>query len=278
MTDTTNTDHEIENLTPLSEVFGASHEVQHEAPQGDLAPQPEPEPQPAPQPAPVVETPPPPTPAAAKPEEPQHPFFYRQGLKKAKEQEEAARREAQELRRQIQALQGGNAPAAPDPYEDPNGFTQTFEQRLEMQAYNLRVEFSEQRARDRHGDNVWEETQDWLGTRPDMVQWAKGQRDPCEAAIGAYKREKLVAEMGDDPGAYREKLLSEQRAALMADPEFRASILAEMGATPVQQTQQAQARPAPPPSAANVRSATPARDGEGRFTGPKPLSEVFGKR
>lgn len=272
-----------EPATSLSDLL--TGDTRHEAHQ-EAGSQQEPASAAPPAPAPAAETPtPPPAASAAPPATPaaqpatpdpaaapetQQPFWYRQALKKEKERQ-------RELERQIAELQANRQQAepepAPDPYADPQGYNDLVQQHLRTLEHRQNVAISERFARLKHGDSTWEETHEWLETRPDMVAWARQQPDPCESAIQAFKREKLAAEIGDDPAKWRET----ERQRMLQDPEIRAQILAELGATPAPQTpntpQQPQ-RAAPPPPASDTRSAAP-RGGDQSFAGPTPMSNLL---
>lgn len=227
-----------------------------------------PTPPPAAQPAPAPAAQPATTDPAAAPEA-QQPFWYRQALKKEKERQRQLERELEQLR----SAQPAREPEpAPDPYTDPQAYDDRVQQHLRQLEHRQTVAISERFARMKHGDAAWEETHDWLETRPDMVQWARQQPDPCEAAIQAFKREKLAAEIGDDPAKWREA----ERQKMLQDPEIRAQILAEMGATPAPQNQNTQAQPrsTPPPPASGTRSAAP-RGGDTTYAGPTPLGGLL---
>lgn len=274
MTDET-TDQTIETTSLSDMLSGASHEAHQEA-GSDLQPivteAPAPAPEPAPQPAPVAETPPAAAPAAV---EEKTPYWFRQAQKKEREQRQAAEQRAQQLERELQAARGAPAPQErPDPYENPDGFADQFDQRLAAIEHRNTVMVSERFARMKHGDETWEDTQEWLKARPDMVAWARNQSDPCEAAIQQYKREQLADEIGTDPAAYRARIEAEIRASVLSDPQVRSSILAEMGAVPAGQSPQTQQRPAPPPGAATARSAAP-RGGDHGSSGPTPLGSML---
>lgn len=269
-----------ETATSLSDMLsGASHEAHQEA--GS-----QPAPTPEPKPAPVAETAttqaapaPPPAPAAqpapqapidpaAAPEQ-QQPFWYRQAIKKEKERQRELERQLAEL--QAQRPQAEPEPA-PDPYADPQGYDERVQQQMRQLEHRFRVDQSERFARLKHGDQTWDETHEWLETRPDMVAWARQQPDPCEAAITAFKRERLAAEIGDDPAKWREA----ERQKMLQDPEIRAQILAEMGAAPAPapQTPNTPQRPPPPPAASEARSAAP-RGGDTSFAGPTPMGNLL---
>src|SRR5581483_3221866 len=52
--------------------------------------------------------------------------------------------------------------------------------------------------------------------------------NPGEALVSWHKRSATLAEVGDDPAAYRERVAKETREALLKDPEFRKQLLADM--------------------------------------------------
>lgn len=198
--------------------------------------------------APPVEAPTPEVKPETKPEAEQ-PFWYRKRLKEIEQRAKLAEQRAQEL----EARQ--TAPNLPDPRQDPVSY-------FETQRVMDRLERSEDRFVDKHGEQELESVKDWLTTRPDIEAWAIQQRHPWAAAHQQYQREKLSAEIGDDPNAWREA----ERERL------RAEILAEMPSAPM-----APQRPNIPAPASGQRSAAP-RNGAGQFTGPTPLGDILQKR
>jgi len=181
--------------------------------------------------------------------EAEQPFWYRKRLKEIEQRAKQAEQRAQEL----EARQ--SAPILPDPRQDPVAHFET------MRVMD-RLERSEDRFVDKHGEQEFDAVKEWLSTRPDIEAWAIQQRHPWGAAFQQYQREKLSAEIGDDPNAWREQ----ERARL------RAEILAEMPSAPM-----APQRPNIPQPASGQRSTAP-RGGDGRFAGPTPLGEIIGKR
>lgn len=212
-------------------------------------------------PAPQVEQPiaeAAPAPEAAAPEvkpetkpEAEQPFWYRKRLKEIEQRAKAAEQRAQQLEAERSAPQAQQ----PDFSSNPVGY-------IEMQRVLDRVERSEDAFIDKHGEQEFENVKEWLSTRPDIEAWAVQQRRPWAAAHQQYQREKLSAEIGDDPNAWREA----ERERL------RAEILAEMPSAPM-----APPRPNIPAPASGQRSAAP-RNSVGQFTGPTPLGEIIGKR
>jgi hypothetical protein len=131
--------------------------------------------------------------------------------------------------------------AAPDIFEDPKGFvehiTQGFQTELckrDALLENNRVETSMAIAHAFHKD-TFEKAFDAINKldprNPDdraTVQRIYKSPNPGEALVGWHKRSQTLAEVGDDPAAYRERVAKETREALMKDPEFRKSLVAEM--------------------------------------------------
>lgn len=177
--------------------------------------------------------------------EAEQPFWYRKRLKEIEQRAKAAEQRAQELEsRQPQQY-------LPDPRQDPLAY---FERaRLEDSLAR-----SEDRFVDKHGEAEFDAVKEWLVTRPDIEAWAIQQRHPWGSAFQQYQREKLSAEIGDDPNAWRE---SERE-------RLRAEILAEMPSAPM-----AAQRPNIPQPASGQRSAAP-RGGPG-FAGPTPLGDIL---
>ncbi len=160
-----------------------------------------------------------------------HPFWYRKEIEKERKQRQALERELENMR--------GRAPQAqPQTFDDPQAY---FEHVRTVD----RLERSEDRFIDKHGEQEFEAVKDWLTTRPDIEAWAIQQRHPWGAAFQQYQREKLSAEIGDDPNAWREQERERLRAEIMAEASG-------LGAAPA-----AMSAPRLPQSAASARSATP---------------------
>lgn len=231
----------------------------------------------APQPAAIPATPAAPAapgaPALADAPAPNEPFWYRRALKEKDERTRQLEARLQQLERQQPARE-----AAPtiDPIADPEAFQQQLNQRVGQSAFELRLEFSEIRAREKFTDAVWEEANDWLATRPDVGRAAAAQRDPCVWAVQEYQRQKLAAEIGDNPEAWRQAERERIRQEILAesqqtDPRTDNAAPATPGA--LRPPARAQARiPGP---AGQGRSAGPASGRETpRYAGPAPLDAL----
>lgn len=274
-------EHEAEMTAPasLSEVLAFQnvdrHETHREAGAGaaeDVAaaaetPEPKPEPIAAPvaQPAPVAETPK--IDPATKPEAEQ-PFWYRKEIEKERKRAQAAERQLEELaRRPPQA----EPQRGPDPLEDPEAFEAHRQREIHTLRAEIRLEGSEDRFIEKHGEEQLDEVREWLRTKHNgqgnpMEQWALSQRDPWRAAHQQYQREKLAAEIGEDPNAWRDSERERIRQEILAEQAVQQQHI------PAAAPQMS--RPTPPPPSSTVRSAAP-RDGTGRFTGPAPIGGVL---
>lgn len=141
--------------------------------------------------------------AEAAPQAGQEPFWYRKTLREYEKKNKALEKQLEQVKQaQEQAYPQHHVP---DLYEDPQGFQQAMMAQMQQFAVNQRLDQSEWRARDRHGDELVDEVLAWAETRPDIAQWSLSQRDPYAAAIQVYQRERLAAEIGDNPEVWRQK-------------------------------------------------------------------------
>lgn len=258
---------EIESAEPksISEIIAGRSDEHHDghkevgAPEPELAPVAAPEPAPAPAPVAEIKIDP-----AAKPEAEQ-PFWYRQEAKKLRQRAENAERELEASR---------NRPP-PQPRQEPQGEPDDPNRpltRAELEFYRNqdaligRLERSEERFTDKLGEETFEATKEWLATRPDIEEWALKQRDPWKAAHSQFTKEKLAAEIGEDPNAWRDAERERIRQEILAEQ-------AGQGQQPPAPRAPATMRAAPPAPASLARSATP-RDDAGRFAGPQPIGAL----
>lgn len=191
-------------------------------------------------------------PPEAKPENEQ-PFWYRKEIEKERKARQAAERRAQELETRGGQREPQNLP---HPGQDPQGFYSHFETQRLMD----RLERSEDRFIDKHGDAEFEATKDWLATRPDIEEAALKQRHPWGYVHEIYRREKIADEIGNDPDAWREQERQRLRAEWEAEQEQGYSPQPGMAA-----------QPRLPTPAAGVRSTAP-RAG---YAGPTPLAAAL---
>jgi hypothetical protein len=130
---------------------------------------------------------------------------------------------------------------APDIFENPTGFvehiTGQFQSELNKRdaaLANQRVETSMAIAHASHKDTfekAFAAINQLNPQNPDdrvTVQRIYSSPNPGEALVSWHKRSLTLAEVGDDPAAYRERVAKETREALMKDPEFRKQLIADL--------------------------------------------------
>lgn len=184
----------------------------------------------------------------AKPEakpEAEQPFWYRKQIEKERKERQRLERELEQARQAVPQHQ------LPDVRQDPVAHFET------MRILD-RLERSEDRFIDKHGESEFDAVKEWLSTRKDIEDWAVQQRHPWGAAFQQYQREKLSAEIGDDPNAWREAERNRLRAEIQA--EFQAT-------APM-------AQPRIPAPASGQRSVAPSRTAPA-YAGPTPIGDIL---
>jgi len=110
------------------------------------------------------------------------------------------------LEEQVRVLQAAQQPqaesAAPDMFEDPDGFA-AYQQQINQQAtLNAKLDISEEMARDKFGDEEVETAKNWalqqFATRPGFQQQVLGQRNPYRYVVEQYKREQIASQVNPD--------------------------------------------------------------------------------
>ena len=244
------------------------------------APAPKPQPTPPPAPAPKPEPAKQPEPAAAQAPDPDEdigddgsmisPSAFHKARTDWKGKVVAAETEARLLREQLEAARKPAAAPAPpppppfaepvDPARDPVGY----HNRVQSVLLNDRLNMSEMLEREKHTPEAFEaavtEFQEAAKRDPSLFGKLHAQRHPYGWLMKEIEKLRMTRDVGDDPAAYRAKLIAEERAKWEAE-------LAN-GATPP-------VSPAAglPPSLATTRSAAPR--GTNGFSGPPSLDDVF---
>jgi hypothetical protein len=150
------------------------------------------------------------------------------------------------LRQQPQPPKSEAKPEAetiPDMFEDPKGYQEYQDKKWETrlngvvaQVQKDRVASSFADAHSRHGEafpKAMEAISAMNTTDPAaqaLVRNIWSSPNPGEALIQWHKRNETLREVGDDPAKYREKIETEARTKLMADPEFRKQLIADLQA------------------------------------------------
>jgi hypothetical protein len=157
------------------------------------------EPAPAVEAAPAAEAQPEPalTPPAPTPE-PTDRHVPITALLDEREKRQAAEREAEQLRAKIPQAQPANMP---DPYEDPQGFEQHVQSRVQEVIKTERLNTSYQIATVRHGREAVEEARVWAIDRaqkdPAFSASLDMQSDPVDWIVHQHKRDGLLSQIGD---------------------------------------------------------------------------------
>lgn len=135
------------------------------------------------------------------------------------------------------------ADTVPDIFEDPKGFvdhlTKGFQTELaqrDRRLEEMRVETSMAIAHSKHAD-VFSKAFEAIGKldprNPDDQQTVRriyASANPGEALVSWHRRNETLREVGDDPAAYKQRVVDEARQALMSDPEFRQQLVESMKA------------------------------------------------
>ena len=135
------------------------------------------------------------------------------------------------------------AEAVPDMFEDPKGYAEYQDKKLTerlapvvQSIQTQRVETSMMLAHAMHKD-VFEKAitalQSLNPQNPDdriAVQRIYASPNPGEALVSWHKRQETLREVGEDPAAYKTRIAEETRKALLADPEFRKQVIADLRA------------------------------------------------
>lgn len=176
------------DLTPDAPAPEAAPSGPERGPDGKfVSSAPQVEQEPAPAPAPVPEP-------LAKPEAGHVPIT---AMLDEREKRQAAERELAELRRQAQQRQP--APALPDPFVDPDGYAAHQQAQVQSTALNIRLDLSEDLARNKHGDAPVDQARDWalakMNASPAFQQEVLSNRNPYEFIVQQHQRDQLVAQV-----------------------------------------------------------------------------------
>jgi hypothetical protein len=131
--------------------------------------------------------------------------------------------------------------AVPDLFEDPTGFanhlTRSFQTELSKRDQLLaaqRVETSMAIAHALHKETfeqAFAAINQLNPSNPDdrvTVQRIYASPNPGDALVSWHRRSQALKRVGDDPDAYEARIREETRQALLQDPEFRKSLVAEL--------------------------------------------------
>lgn len=160
------------------------------------------------------------------------------------------RDENKELKRRIAEFEGKQqAPKAPDPIDDPEGFTKHVERIAEAKATATKFETSDVIARQAHGADVVDAAADWALARaksdPTFAAQYMREPHPIDWIVRQHKRDAMLTEIGDDPNDWFTREAAKRGYVPQSAPPA-----AEAQAQAVT----AQSVPTPTPSLVNVPS------------------------
>ena len=136
-----------------------------------------------------------------------------------REKRQAAQREADELRRQIEAQRKPQQPAqVPDPYEDPAGFQQHVQNQIDERSFAVTAEISGRFAEQKYGKETVEEAVRWAQAEgaqrnPFLGQQVRTSNDPVGFVVEQYQREQFWQKYGSDPSALQQLVTTQPIAA-----------------------------------------------------------------
>lgn len=159
----------------------------------------------------------------------------------ARDRAKAAEAELARLREQQQ-----QAPVQrPDPYEDPEGFSAWQEAQTAAAVYQTRLEFSDQIASIKHGEETVKAAKEWgfnkCNEDPYFNAKVAASRDPIGYVVAEYKREEIASKVTPDEFAQFQAWKTAQQQLQTTQP------------APAAAPQQTSA--IPPPSLASAPSA-----------------------
>lgn len=160
-------------------------------------------------------------PPAAAQEEPK--FAPITALLDERDKRQAAQRENEDLRKQLAAFH------AQQQRRQPPSFDENPEQRLEYEQaqiqnslWNERLNMSEQMAVGQFGGDAVDAAKQAFATaaqnNPALVMEIRRQANPYGFVMQWHQREKMLSDIGTDPEAYRQRIISEYMATLAPPP------------------------------------------------------------
>lgn len=152
-------------------------------------------------------------------------------LLNTRDRAQKAEARAQEVERQLQQLQRANQPkpepvSKPDPLLDPEGYMAFVEQTMSERLLSQQRDFDLRMAQSRHGklfDEAYAEAQQALSQGDAALRaMMLSAASPGEALISWHQQRKVTREVGNDPLAYKQRVLDEA----LKDPAYLAKAIA----------------------------------------------------
>jgi hypothetical protein len=131
--------------------------------------------------------------------------------------EQEAQQREQLYQQQLRQLQQPQQPQElPDIFEDPDAAINARLTPIQQVMESNRLDFSEDRARDKFGDDTVNQAFQ-AAQRAGIVGQFIQTRHPYGELVKWYQREQTLSEVGTDPKAYRDKLANEIRAEVLKE-------------------------------------------------------------
>lgn len=168
-------------------------------------------------------------PPAPEPDKQQH--IPLTALLDEREKRQKLERELEQMRREyVQRQQPAQLPKVPSVLEDEAAYNQHVESMVSQAVVNERLNLSEEMARDKYGNEDVDAALESVRADPRIAQHFMQTRHPYKGLVEWHRQQKLMAEIGNDPAAYRARVEAELRAQIEAQAKPEPS------------------RPKPPPS------------------------------
>jgi hypothetical protein len=150
-----------------------------------------------------------------------------------REKRQAESRRAQQLQQELETLRQQMQPPKqqepiPDQFQSPEqynawvqGQTQQVQQTIEQRLWQQEANFSLRLAKIAYGPELFEAAYKATVENPTLARQVANSPDPGETMVALYKREQVLAQVGDNPETYVQKKLEEA----LNDPKFLAKAL-----------------------------------------------------
>jgi hypothetical protein len=130
--------------------------------------------------------------------------------------------EARELRKRLAEFENQQRQTAerPDPLLDPEAFVAAQSAAIDEKIWDNKAQMSELMARQVYGPDVVEAAFEALREKNDPFtnQRIKDSQHPWDEMVKWHKREKLLSEVGEDPAAYKARIIAEFQAQQQQAP------------------------------------------------------------
>lgn len=199
---------------PLDDIFDGEPQVEMEQAEPEAIEEDQ-EPEQAPDPeGKGVETAPP-----AEPEEKPQSIPI-SALLDEREKRQAAERREQEYQRRIQQYEQQQSQPKQDFFDNPEQAIAQLRAQFQHALWNERVSMSELMTRQAHGDEIVSKATDAFmeaaRSNPALAMDLQRQANPYGFVVNWHKQQSMLADIGTDPAAYRERIRAELMAEMQA--------------------------------------------------------------